>query len=67
MRNWYGSETLEPSADNAPRILILEPDIKVRSSLLRYAIKGWQGAALGTDQEITIVMDDDKLIFANFK
>jgi len=29
--------------------------------------QGWQGAALGTDQEITIVMDDDKLIFANFK
>jgi len=37
---------LEPSADNAPRILILEPDIKVRSALLRYAIKGWQGAAV---------------------
>ena len=37
---------MEPSADNAPRILILEPDIKVRSSLLRYAIKGWQGAAV---------------------
>jgi len=46
LRNWYGSETLEPSADNAPRILILEPDIKVRSALLRYAIKGWQGAAV---------------------
>ena len=37
---------MEPSADNAPRILILEPDIKVRSALLRYAIKGWQGAAV---------------------
>ena len=46
LRSWYGSETLEPSADNAPRILILEPDIKVRSALLRYAIKGWQGAAV---------------------
>jgi serine/threonine protein kinase len=37
---------VEPSADNAPRILILEPDIKVRSALLRYAIKGWSGAAV---------------------
>src|SRR5688572_14853557 len=37
---------MEPSADNAPRILILEPDNKVRSSLLRYVIKGWQGAAV---------------------
>ncbi|HEX7235587.1 MAG TPA: protein kinase [Gammaproteobacteria bacterium] len=37
---------MEPTADNAPRILILEPDHKVRSSLLRYAIKGWQGAAV---------------------
>ena len=46
LRSWYGSETLEPSADNAPRILILEPDLKVRSALLRYAIKGWEGAAV---------------------
>ena len=37
---------MEPSADNAPRILILEPDSKARSSLLRYAVKGWQGAAV---------------------
>jgi serine/threonine protein kinase len=37
---------VEPSTDNAPRILILEPDNKVRSSLLRYAVKGWQGAAV---------------------
>jgi serine/threonine protein kinase len=37
---------VEPSADNAPRILILEPDSKVRSTLLRYAVKGWQGAAV---------------------
>ena len=39
---------MEPSADNAPRILILEPDNKVRSSLLRYAVKGWQGAAVSS-------------------
>ena len=37
---------MEPSIDNAPRILILEPDSKVRSTLLRYAVKGWQGAAV---------------------
>jgi len=37
---------VEPFADNAPRILILEPDSKVRSTLLRYAVKGWQGAAV---------------------
>ena len=46
LQYWYGSEAVEPSADNAPRILILEPDSKVRSSLLRYVIKGWQGAAV---------------------
>jgi serine/threonine protein kinase len=37
---------VEPFSDNAPRILILEPDNKVRSTLLRYAVKGWQGAAV---------------------
>ena len=37
---------MEPFSDNAPRILILEPDAKVRSTLLRYAVKGWQGAAV---------------------
>jgi serine/threonine protein kinase len=37
---------VEPFADNAPRILILEPDSKVRSTLLRYAVKGWHGAAV---------------------
>ena len=44
--NWYGSAAVEPFRDNAPRILILEPDTKVRSTLLRYAVKGWQGAAV---------------------
>ena len=37
---------MEPSSDTAPRILILEPDQKIRSALLRYAVKGWQGAAV---------------------
>jgi serine/threonine protein kinase len=46
MANCYGSPAVEPSRDNAPRILILEPDNKVRSTLLRYAVKGWQGAAV---------------------
>jgi hypothetical protein len=45
-RTWYGSAAVEPFRDNAPRILILEPDNKVRSTLLRYAVKGWQGAAV---------------------
>lgn len=46
MPTWYGSPAVEPFRDNAPRILILEPDNKVRSTLLRYAVKGWQGAAV---------------------
>ncbi len=46
LQDWYGSGAVEPFADNAPRILILEPDGKVRSALLRYAVKGWQGAAV---------------------
>jgi serine/threonine protein kinase len=50
---------VEPSVDNAPRILILEPDSKVRSSLLRYAIKGWQGAAVqSTSGTLTDALGD---------
>jgi len=45
-RCWYGFQAVEASRDNDPRILILEPDNKVRSSLLRYAVKGWPGAAV---------------------
>ena len=45
---WYGSEAVEPTPDNAPRILILEPDSNTRSTLLRYAVKGWQGAAVSS-------------------
>jgi eukaryotic-like serine/threonine-protein kinase len=37
---------VEPLRHNEPRILILEPDNKVRSALLRYVVKGWQGAAV---------------------
>jgi serine/threonine protein kinase len=42
---------VEPFRDNAPRILILEPDGKVRSTLLRYAVKGWQGASVQSTSE----------------
>ena len=37
---------MEPSSSGAPRILILEPDAKLRAALLRYAVKGWQGSAV---------------------
>jgi serine/threonine protein kinase len=37
---------VESPRDNAPRILIAEPDNTVRSTLLRYAVKGWQGASV---------------------
>jgi serine/threonine protein kinase len=50
---------VEPFRDNAPRILILEPDNKVRSSLLRYAVKGWQGAAVqSTSGTLVDALDD---------
>jgi serine/threonine protein kinase len=48
-----------PFADNAPRILILEPDNKVRSTLLRYAVKGWHGAAVqSTSGTLTDALGD---------
>lgn len=37
---------MEAARDNAPRILIVEPDSTVRSTLLRYCVKGWQGASV---------------------
>jgi serine/threonine protein kinase len=37
---------VEPISNNAPRILIVEPDNKIRATLLRYAVKGWQGASV---------------------
>jgi serine/threonine protein kinase len=45
-RSCYGSAAVEPFRDTAPRILILEPDNNVRSTLLRYVVKGLQGAAV---------------------
>jgi serine/threonine protein kinase len=38
--------TVDQSANNPPRILIVEPDAKVRAMLLRVAVKGFQGAAV---------------------
>jgi serine/threonine protein kinase len=40
---------------NAPRILILEPDAKIRGAVLRLAVKGWQGAAV---QSTSGTLDD---------
>jgi eukaryotic-like serine/threonine-protein kinase len=58
-RSWYGFQAVEPFADNAPRILILEPDSRVRSTLLRYAVKGWQGAAVqSTSQTLADALGD---------
>lgn len=37
---------MEAPDGSAPRILILESDGKSRSTLLRYAVKGWQGASV---------------------
>ena len=37
---------MEHSANNPPRILIVEPDPKIRAMLLRAAVKGFQGAAV---------------------
>lgn len=37
---------METSRDKAPRILIVEPDSSVRATLLRYCVKGWQGASV---------------------
>jgi serine/threonine protein kinase len=39
---------VEPPKENAPRILILEPDSKIRSTVMRFAVKGWQGASVQT-------------------
>ena len=37
---------MEPFSNSAPRILILESNNKLRSTLLRYAVKGWQGTSV---------------------
>jgi eukaryotic-like serine/threonine-protein kinase len=39
-------QVVETSSDTAPRILILESDQKLRSTLLRFAVKGWEGASV---------------------
>ena len=54
---------MEPSTDTAPRILILEPDQKIRSAVLRFVVKGWQGAAvqsMGSSLE-EVLSDGDRL------
>jgi serine/threonine protein kinase len=50
---------VKPFADNAPRILILEPDNEARSTLLRHAVKGWHGAAVqSTSGTLTDALGD---------
>jgi hypothetical protein len=50
---------VEPLSDSAPRILILESDGKIRSTLLRFAVKGWQGAAVqSTSGHLEDVVND---------
>jgi hypothetical protein len=48
-------EVVETLDNSAPRILILEPDAKIRATLLRFAVKGWQGAAV---QSTSGTLDD---------
>ena len=37
---------MEAFSDSAPRILILETDGKIRSTLLRFVVKGWKGTSV---------------------
>ena len=37
---------MEQAANNEPRILIVEPDQKVRSMLLRFVVKGFEGSSV---------------------
>jgi eukaryotic-like serine/threonine-protein kinase len=37
---------VDTASSSAPRILILESDSKTRATLLRYVVKGWQGASV---------------------
>jgi serine/threonine protein kinase len=46
---------MDIGSTSAPRILILETDGKLRSTLLRYAVKGWQGASV---QSMSGVLED---------
>src|SRR3954471_11879905 len=54
---------MEPLDGSAPRILILESDAKLRASLLRYAVKGWQDAAVQSMGATLadIVIDSERL------
>jgi len=49
---------VEPPANNAPRILIVEPDAKVRSTVLRFVVKGFEGASVqstsGTLEDVLV-------------
>jgi serine/threonine protein kinase len=50
---------VEPSNDSAPRILILEPDRKIRSALLSLVVAGWRGAAVqSTSSTLEEVLGD---------
>jgi serine/threonine protein kinase len=50
---------VEASNSSAPRILILESDGKIRSTLLRFAVKGWQGASVqSTSAKLEDVVSD---------
>src|SRR5690606_34662292 len=42
----YGARSMSLPAGTAPRILILDPDGKTRAALLRFALKGWRGASV---------------------
>ncbi|MEO8466644.1 MAG: protein kinase [Gammaproteobacteria bacterium] len=37
---------MEQPANNDPRILVVEPDAKVRSAVLRYVVKGFEGSSV---------------------
>jgi serine/threonine protein kinase len=47
---------VEQPANNEPRILVVEPDAKVRSAVLRYVVKGFEGSSVqstsGTLEEV---------------
>jgi serine/threonine protein kinase len=46
---------VEEPANNEPRILIVEPDAKVRSQVLRFVVKGFEGSAV---QSTSGTLDD---------
>jgi eukaryotic-like serine/threonine-protein kinase len=46
---------VEQSIDNEPRILIVEPDAKIRSMVLRFIVKGFEGSSV---QSTSGTLDD---------